>query len=171
MGIISNNRVRAVATIAYCATDMLAKVYIDKCLGHQHNLKMTPNRLSFEQRIFIATNQYLLVKAIGVRWYRYSSLNAIGLQGYRSMPIAQFNRIARVSIDIYWLNSMDLQGFRSIPTACKFIPYGLEQHTYTVQHTLGYCLNEYLGVIAICTLTYFLSFDSKQQIYDNTCWY
>ena len=67
MGIISNNRVRAVATIAYCATDMLAKVYIDKCLGHQHNLKMTPNRLSFEQHIFIATNQYLLVKAIGVR--------------------------------------------------------------------------------------------------------
>ena len=26
----------------------------------------------------------------------------IGLQGYRSMPIAQFNRFARVSIDIYW---------------------------------------------------------------------
>ena len=67
MGIISNNRVRAVATIAYCATDMLAKMYIDRYLGHQPNLKMTPNRLSFEQYLFIVTKQYLLVKAIGVR--------------------------------------------------------------------------------------------------------
>ena len=56
---ISSNRVRAVATIAYCVTDMLAKVYFDRYLGHQHNLKMTPNRLSFEQ--------HLLVKAMGVR--------------------------------------------------------------------------------------------------------
>ena len=64
---ISSNRVRAVATIAYCATDMLAKAYIDRYLGHQHNLKMTPKRLSFEQYLFIATDQYLLVKAIGVR--------------------------------------------------------------------------------------------------------
>ena len=76
------------ATIAYCATDMLAKVYIDRYLGHQHNLKMTPNRLSFEQYLFIATDQYLLVKAIDVRWYR-------------SIPIAQCNRFAWVSIDAY----------------------------------------------------------------------
>ena len=55
------------ATIAYYATDMLAKVYIDRSLGHQHNLKITPNRLSFEQYLFIATNQYLLVKTIGAR--------------------------------------------------------------------------------------------------------
>ena len=55
------------AAIAYCATDMLAKVYIDRCFGHQHNLKMTLNRLSFEQYFFVATSQYLLVKAIGVR--------------------------------------------------------------------------------------------------------
>ena len=67
MGIVSNNRVRAVATIAYCATDMLAKVYIDTYLGHQHDLNITPNRLSFDQYLFIATSQYLLVKAIGVR--------------------------------------------------------------------------------------------------------
>ena len=59
--------VRAMATIACCTTDVLAKVYIDRYLRHQHNLNMTPNRLSFEQYIFIATNQYLLVKAIGVR--------------------------------------------------------------------------------------------------------
>ena len=64
---VSNNRVRAVATIAYCATDTLAKVCIDRYLGHQHNLKMAPNRLSFEQYLFLATNQYLLIKAIGVR--------------------------------------------------------------------------------------------------------
>ena len=67
IGIVSINRVRAVAIIAYRATDVLAKVYIDRHLGHQHNLKMNPNRLSFEQHLFIATNQYLLVKAVGVR--------------------------------------------------------------------------------------------------------
>ena len=33
---------------------------------------------------------------------RYLLLNVIALQRYRSMPIAQFNRFARVSIDIYW---------------------------------------------------------------------
>ena len=44
IGIVSNNRVRVVATIAYCAADMLAKVYIDRYLGHQHNLNMTANR-------------------------------------------------------------------------------------------------------------------------------
>ena len=46
---VSNNRVRAVTTIAYCATDMLAKVYIDRYLGHQHYLKTSPDRLPFEQ--------------------------------------------------------------------------------------------------------------------------
>ena len=50
--IVSNNRVsRAVATIAYCATDMLAKVYIDRYLGHQHNLKMTPNKQAIVRTI------------------------------------------------------------------------------------------------------------------------
>ena len=51
IGIASNNRVRAVATIAYCATDMLAKVYIDRYLGHQHNLKMTPNKQAIVRTI------------------------------------------------------------------------------------------------------------------------
>ena len=55
------------ATIAYCATDMLAKEYLDRYLGHQHNLKMIPNRLSFEQYLLIATDQYLWIIAIGVR--------------------------------------------------------------------------------------------------------
>ena len=54
-------------TIAYCATDMLAKVYIGRYLGHQHNLKMTPNKLLFQQYLFIATYQYLLVKVMVVR--------------------------------------------------------------------------------------------------------
>ena len=40
---------------------------IDRYLGHQHYLRMTPNKLSFEQYLSIATNQYLLVKAIGAR--------------------------------------------------------------------------------------------------------
>ena len=103
IGIVSNNRVRAVATIAYCATDMLAKVYINRYLGHQHNLKMTPIRLSFEQYLFIATDQYLLDKAIVCDDIdRYLLVKAIGLRWYRSMPTAQFIRFARVSIDIYW---------------------------------------------------------------------
>ena len=57
IGIVSNNRIRAVATIAYCATGVLTKMYVNRYLGHQHNFKMTPNRLSFEQYLFIATNQ------------------------------------------------------------------------------------------------------------------
>ena len=86
--IVSNNRVRAVPAIAYCATDMFAKVYIDRYPGDQHNLKMTPNRLSFEQNLFIATDEYLVVKAIGVRWYRSIPIaQCKGLQGYLSMPI------------------------------------------------------------------------------------
>ena len=60
IGIVSNNRVRAVATIAYCATDMIAKVYIDRHLGHQQNFLMNPNRLSFEQYLFIASNLSLI---------------------------------------------------------------------------------------------------------------
>ena len=135
------------ATTAYCATNMLAKVYIDRYLGHPHDLKMTPNRLSFEQYLFIATDQYLLVTAIGVRWYR-------------SIPIAQRNRFCKGFDRCLLPNPMgsrgyrsisadkiiDLQGFRSIPTvvtACKFKPYCLEQHTNTVY--LGYCLNGCLG--------------------------
>ena len=66
IGIVGNNGVRAVVTIAYCATDMHAKVYTDRYLGPQYNSKMTPYRLSFEH-VFIATNQYILVKAICAR--------------------------------------------------------------------------------------------------------
>ena len=90
------------ATIAYCATDMLAKVYIDRYLGHQHNLKIAPNRPSFDPYLFITASQYLLVKAIVCDDInRYKLLNVIGLQGYRSMHIVQFNRFSRVSIDTY----------------------------------------------------------------------
>ena len=91
------------ATIAYCATDMLAKVYIDGYSGHQHNLKMTPNRLSFDQYFFNATSQYLLVEAIVCDEIdRYLLLNVIGLQGYRLMPILP--------------NLIGSQGCRSMPT-------------------------------------------------------
>ena len=37
--IISNNRVAAAATIAYCATDMIVKAYVDNYLGHELVLK------------------------------------------------------------------------------------------------------------------------------------
>ena len=43
---------------------MLAKVYIDRYLEHQYDSKTIPDRLPFEQYLFIATNQYLLLKAI-----------------------------------------------------------------------------------------------------------
>ena len=89
-------------TIAYCATDMLAKVYIDRYFGHQHDLKMTPDSLPFEQYLFIATNQYLLVKAkVCDEIDRYLLLNVIRFQRYRSMTIAQFNRFQ--DIDRYLL--------------------------------------------------------------------
>ena len=54
--------------IADCATDTLAKVYVDRYLGHQHNLKMTPNnRLSFEQSFLSPpVNTYWLKRQVGV---------------------------------------------------------------------------------------------------------
>ena len=51
IGIVSSNMVRALATKPRCATEMLAKVYIERYLGHQHDLKMTPNKRSFEQHL------------------------------------------------------------------------------------------------------------------------
>ena len=35
IGVVSNSRVRAAATKAYCATDMIVKVSIDSYLEHQ----------------------------------------------------------------------------------------------------------------------------------------
>ena len=61
MGIVSNNRVRAASTIAYCVADMTVKVSIGRYLGHQHN------RLSFEQYLFITVDRYLLTNAIGLQ--------------------------------------------------------------------------------------------------------
>ena len=86
IGIVGNNRVRAVTTIAYCATDVLAKVHIDRYLGYQQNLKMTSNQLSFEQYLSIATNQHLLVKS--------DRCAMISIDTYCSC-----DRFARVSID------------------------------------------------------------------------
>ena len=40
IGIVSNNRVRAVTTISYCAIDMLSKLNIDRYFGHKRNLTM-----------------------------------------------------------------------------------------------------------------------------------
>ena len=62
IGIVGNNGVRAVVTIAYCATDMHAKVYTDRYLGPQYNSKMTPNRLSFEK--------YVLSPPISTHWLK-----------------------------------------------------------------------------------------------------
>ena len=61
--IVSNNRVRAAATIAFGATNILM-VPIDSYLGHRYRLKIIPNGLSFEQHIFIVIDRYLLTKAI-----------------------------------------------------------------------------------------------------------
>ena len=51
-------------------------------------MKIISNRLSFEQCVFVTIDRYVLMKAMG-------------LQGYRSMPVDQFNWFARVSIDTY----------------------------------------------------------------------
>ena len=69
---------------------MIVKVSIDSYLGQQHinSLKIISDRLSFEQYIFITVDLYLLIKAMGLQWYR-------------SMSIDKFNRFARVSIDNY----------------------------------------------------------------------
>ena len=104
IGIVSNNRVRAAAIIPYCATDMIVKVSTDSYLGHQHSFKIIPNRLSFKQCLFVTDDQYLLIRAIGLRRYSRCLLgDLIGLQGCRSIPIAQLHRCARVSIDTYSL--------------------------------------------------------------------
>ena len=67
---------------------MIVKVSIDNCLGQQHSVKIISNRLSLEQYIFITVDRYILMKAMGLQWYR-------------SMPIDQFNEFPRVSIDTY----------------------------------------------------------------------
>ena len=40
IGVVSNHRVRATATIAYCGTDMIVKASIHSYLGTQHSLEM-----------------------------------------------------------------------------------------------------------------------------------
>ena len=52
IGIVRNNIVRAAATTAFRATDIIVKVSIDSYLGQQHTVKIISNRLSFEQYIF-----------------------------------------------------------------------------------------------------------------------
>ena len=60
--------VRAVATIADCATDMLAKVFIDRYLGAPtYFSKRLLAGYRSKNSILIATNQYLFVIVIGVR--------------------------------------------------------------------------------------------------------
>ena len=86
--IARNNTGRAAATTAFRATDRIVKVSIDSYLGQQHSVKIISNRLSFEQYSFITVERYLSIKAMGLQWYR-------------SMPVDQFNRFARVSIDTF----------------------------------------------------------------------
>ena len=74
IGIVGNNRVRTAATIAYCATDMVAKVSIDSYLG-QHNLQIIPKRLSFEQYYPFISDRY----------------QPMDLQLFGSMPIGQLS--------------------------------------------------------------------------------
>ena len=57
-------------------------------LEQQHSFEIVSNRLSFEQYICITVDRYIVIKAMDLQWYR-------------SMPIIQYNRIARVSIDTY----------------------------------------------------------------------
>ena len=95
---------------------------IDSYLGNQQRLKIIYNRLvRFEQYIFITVNRYLLIKAIGLQ--------------YRSMPIGQFNRLARVLINYYEvLRIPPLTRFArvSIDTYCsmKYICKGIDRYLF-----------------------------------------
>ena len=87
--IVTNNTGRAAATIRNLSCDRY------DCEGVCRQVPWTAtsceiisSRLSFEQHIFITVDRSLLIKAIGLQWYR-------------SMPIDQFNRFARASIDTY----------------------------------------------------------------------
>ena len=103
IGIGSNNRVRAAAAIACCATDMI--VSIDSYLGHQRSLKIIPYRLPWYR-----SNNTFLSPTIDTYWLKWQVWNDIdrcllvnlkGWQGCRSIPIAQLNRFARLPIDTY----------------------------------------------------------------------
>lgn len=65
-GVYRNDRIRAVATIAFRATKLLVSVCIGRCPGYQQSLKFSGSRLSFDQYLYI-NNRYLLVVAIGVQ--------------------------------------------------------------------------------------------------------
>ena len=66
ISIVSNNTVRAAATIAYRATDMIVKLSIDGYLGQQQR-ENSIYRISFEQCIFITVDRYILMKAMGLQ--------------------------------------------------------------------------------------------------------
>ena len=93
IGILSNNRVRAVTTIAYCATDMLVEVYISIGIV---GTNITWKRLPIDYR---SSNTFLSPPIntywLGVRWYRSIPANVRCVQRHRSVPIAQFNRFSR----------------------------------------------------------------------------
>ena len=112
IGIVIINRVRAVATIAYCCTDIIAKMSAD---SHEHGLKTIRNRLSFEQYVFPRVDRYVLTVGLGLHLCRSMPiglsepckcvgrcimLNSIDLQMVveRHMHIAQLNIFVRVSI-------------------------------------------------------------------------
>ena len=66
ISIVSNNTVRAAATLAYRAIDMIVKVSIDSYLD-SNSVKTISNRLSFEQHIFTTVDQYVLMKVMGLQ--------------------------------------------------------------------------------------------------------
>ena len=66
ISIVSNNTVRAAATLAYRAIDMIVKVSIDSYLD-SNSVKTISNRPSFEQHIFTTVDQYVLMKVMGLQ--------------------------------------------------------------------------------------------------------
>ena len=155
IGIVSSNRVREVATIACCATDMIVKVSTDSYLG-QHSLKKVPNRLSFKQYLFhhhrsIPIDYSDKFAMISIDAYRsiYVLLNKIALQGCRLTPITQSNSFSSVSIDNYcsinyvckcvdrylMLDQIGLQACRSIPIAQqnRFESVSVDRHMHLAQ--------------------------------------
>ena len=110
IGSVRNDIVRAAVTIAFSATDMICEGVFDSYFGQQNSVKVISSRLLFEQYIFI-TVDLLFLK----RWvFAMISIDAylIRLQGYRSIPIAQRNRFARVS-DRHPQNATDVKNLFS----------------------------------------------------------
>ena len=103
IAIVCNDRVRAIATIAYLRPICLRRCISIGILGPNIIRKWLPTGYRSNTFLSPPINTYWLKRYVRDDIDGYLLLNVAGLQGDRSMPFAQFNRFARVSIDNYCL--------------------------------------------------------------------